>query len=176
MIFSEPPWKANSVPWKVRNTRIPRFFTRKTDLRNEKMPQNVLNTFPEPPNGKREEYNGESLIENIEKKERRKKIRRFCLTLQKRRTNCSKLFKINPDQTLAIIQELYEKKLVTYPRTDARVLSTAVAKEIHKNIEGFRNYPVCFGIWQGSIGTWDFIKKSHQPSMSMTSRLRTIMQ
>ena len=43
---------------------------------------------------------------------------------------CSKLFKISPDQTLNIIQELYEKKLVTYPRTDARVLSTAVCKEI----------------------------------------------
>jgi len=49
---------------------------------------------------------------------------------------CSKLFKISPDETLNIVQELYEKKLVTYPRTDARVLSTAVAKEIDKNIKG----------------------------------------
>ncbi len=49
---------------------------------------------------------------------------------------CSKRFKISPDKTLEIIQELYEKKLVTYPRTDARVLSTAVAKEIHKNLNG----------------------------------------
>ena len=49
---------------------------------------------------------------------------------------CSRLFKISPDETLKIVQELYEKKLVTYPRTDARVLSTAVAKEIHKNIGG----------------------------------------
>ena len=53
---------------------------------------------------------------------------------------CSKLFKISPDETLKITQELYEKKLVTYPRTDARVLSTAVAKEIYKNISGLRNY------------------------------------
>lgn len=53
----------------------------------------------------------------------------------------SKFFKISPDQTLQIIQELYEKKLVTYPRTDARVLSTAVAKEIHKNIGGLKNIP-----------------------------------
>ena len=53
---------------------------------------------------------------------------------------CSKLFKISPDETLRIVQELYEKKLVTYPRTDARVLSTAVAKEIYKNISGLRNY------------------------------------
>lgn len=54
--------------------------------------------------------------------------------------DCSKYFKISPDETLRIIQELYEKKLVTYPRTDARVLSTAVAKEIYKNISGLRNY------------------------------------
>lgn len=54
--------------------------------------------------------------------------------------DCSKMFKISPDQTLQIAQELYEKKLVTYPRTDARVLSTAVAKEIHKNIGGLRQY------------------------------------
>src|SRR5574344_2347455 len=53
---------------------------------------------------------------------------------------CSKKFKITPDDTLNIIQELYEKKLVTYPRTDARVLSTAVCKEIHKNIGGLKNY------------------------------------
>ena len=49
---------------------------------------------------------------------------------------CSKLFKISPDETLQVVQELYEKKLTTYPRTDARVLSTAVAKEITKNING----------------------------------------
>lgn len=54
--------------------------------------------------------------------------------------DCSKMFKISPDETLKVVQELYEKKLVTYPRTDARVLSTAVAKEIHKNIGGLRNY------------------------------------
>lgn len=54
---------------------------------------------------------------------------------------CSKLYKISPDETLKITQELYEKKLVTYPRTDARVLSTAVSKEIYKNIGGLRNYP-----------------------------------
>ena len=50
------------------------------------------------------------------------------------------MFKISPDETLKQVQELYEKKLVTYPRTDARVLSTAVAKEIHKNIGGLRNF------------------------------------
>lgn len=55
--------------------------------------------------------------------------------------DCSRFFKISPDETLAIIQELYEKKLVTYPRTDARVLSTAVAKEIQKNISGLCSIP-----------------------------------
>ena len=56
--------------------------------------------------------------------------------------DCSRLYKISPDQTLSVVQELYEKKLVTYPRTDARVLSSAVAKEIQKNIRGaFRLFP-----------------------------------
>lgn len=53
---------------------------------------------------------------------------------------CSKIFKISPDETLKMTQELYEKKLVTYPRTDARVLSTAVSKEINKNLMGLRDY------------------------------------
>ena len=54
--------------------------------------------------------------------------------------DCAKMFKISPDETLAIAQELYEKKLTTYPRTDARVLSTAVSKEIEKNIRGIASY------------------------------------
>ena len=54
--------------------------------------------------------------------------------------DCSKMFKISPDETLRVVQELYEKKLVTYPRTDARVMSTAVAKEIHKNISGLKQF------------------------------------
>lgn len=54
--------------------------------------------------------------------------------------DCSKKFKISPDQTLEIIQELYEKKMVTYPRTDARVLSTAISKEISKNLNGLAKW------------------------------------
>ena len=54
--------------------------------------------------------------------------------------DCSRMFKLSPDETLKVVQELYEKKLVTYPRTDARVLSTAVAKEIYKNISGLRSF------------------------------------
>ena len=53
---------------------------------------------------------------------------------------CSKRFKISPDETLQVAQDLYEKKLTTYPRTDARVLSTAVAKEIGKNISRLKGY------------------------------------
>ena len=63
------------------------------------------------------------------------------LNAKKRIKILRKLFKISPDETLRITQELYEKKLVTYPRTDARVLSSAVAKEIYKNISGLRRYP-----------------------------------
>lgn len=59
---------------------------------------------------------------------------------------CSKKFKISPDETLNIIQELYEKKLVTYPRTDARVLSTGVAKEISKNLNGLYKSNIDDGI------------------------------
>ena len=77
----------------------------------------------------------------VEKVERKKKQNPPLLfNLAELQNVCSKLFKISPDETLRIVQELYEKKLVTYPRTDARVLSTAVAKEIYKNISGLRNY------------------------------------
>ena len=74
-----------------------------------------------------------------EKKENQNSAASF-FNLAELQNVCSKLFKISPDETLRIVQELYEKKLVTYPRTDARVLSTAVAKEIYKNISGLRNY------------------------------------
>ena len=75
---------------------------------------------------------------------------------------CSKLFKISPDETLAVVQELYEKKLVTYPRTDARVLSTAVAKVISKNISGLQNYgPAADAAKEAlSMGTWQTIAKT----------------
>lgn len=78
----------------------------------------------------------------VEKIERKKENRNppLLFNLAELQNVCSKLFKISPDETLKIVQELYEKKLVTYPRTDARVLSTAAAKEIYKNISGLRNY------------------------------------
>lgn len=76
--------------------------------------------------------------------------------------DCSKMFKISPDETLKIVQELYEKKLVTYPRTDARVLSTAVAKEIHKNIGGLRNFEPLSGFASEimELGSYRGITKS----------------
>ena len=78
-------------------------------------------------------------VESIERKKENKNPP-LLYNLAELQNDCSKYFKISPDQTLGIVQELYEKKLVTYPRTDARVLSTAVAKEIHKNIGGLKNY------------------------------------
>lgn len=73
----------------------------------------------------------------VEKK-KEKKNPPLLYNLAELQNECAKMFKISPDETLKITQELYEKKMVTYPRTDARVLSTAVAKEIHKNIEGLK--------------------------------------
>lgn len=78
-------------------------------------------------------------ITAIEKK-KEKKNPPLLFNLAELQNECSKRFKISPDETLRIVQELYEKKLVTYPRTDARVLSTAVAKEIHKNLNGMMKY------------------------------------
>ena len=70
------------------------------------------------------------------KKSKQKENAPLLFNLAEIQNECTKRFKIKPDETLEIIQNLYEKKLVTYPRTDARVLSTAVAKEISKNLNG----------------------------------------
>ena len=103
-------------------------------------------------NGFKEKAYAEKLIQElsvsqplqctVEKIERKKENRNppLLFNLAELQNVCSKLFKISPDETLKIVQELYEKKLVTYPRTDARVLSTAAAKEIYNNISGLRNY------------------------------------
>jgi len=103
-------------------------------------------------NGFREKKDAEELIRflsqlspqemkvvRVEKKTTRKNPP-LLYNLAEIQNDCSRFFKISPDQTLNIIQELYEKKLVTYPRTDARVLSTAISKEINRNIGGLRNY------------------------------------
>ena len=103
-------------------------------------------------NGFKEKAYAEKLIQElsvnqplqcvVDKVERKKENKNppLLFNLAELQNVCSKLFKISPDETLKIVQELYEKKLVTYPRTDARVLSTAAAKEIYKNIGGLKNY------------------------------------
>ena len=81
----------------------------------------------------------EGIVTSIERKKEVKNPP-LLFNLAELQNECSKLFKISPDQTLAVVQELYEKKLVTYPRTDARVLSSAISKEIDKNIRGLCSY------------------------------------
>jgi len=104
-------------------------------------------------NGFREREEAERLIMHLEEhppvaasvfsveKKKETKHAPLLFNLAELQNTCSKFFKISPDQTLGIVQELYEKKLVTYPRTDARVLSTAAAKEIRKNICGLCKIP-----------------------------------
>ena len=90
--------------------------------------------------------NGKKAIITELKKSKQKENAPLLFNLAEIQNECTKRFKIKPDETLEIIQNLYEKKLVTYPRTDARVLSTAVSKEINKNLngiaKGFKNEEV----------------------------------
>ena len=95
--------------------------------------------------GFKKEEDAKTFISNLEgkkakiaelKKTKQKENAPLLFNLAEIQNECTKKFKIKPDETLDIIQNLYEKKLVTYPRTDARVLSTAVAKEIKKNLNG----------------------------------------
>lgn len=100
-------------------------------------------------------------VEEIAKKTEKKNAP-LLFNLAELQNTCSKLFKISPDETLNVIQELYEKKLVTYPRTDARVLSTAIAKEIHKNLRGLTRYPIAaeFANEILTLGTYKNIAKT----------------
>ncbi len=108
-------------------------------------------------NGFRERIYAQKLTEHVEEvantngreaivlsSDKKKEVKNppLLFNLAEVQNECSKRFKISPDETLKIIQELYEKKLVTYPRTDARVLSGAVAKEIDKNIKGLCKFPL----------------------------------
>ena len=128
-------------------------------------------------NGFREKIYAKELIEHIETRanetgrevivlsnEKKKETKNppLLFNLAEIQNECSKRFKISPDETLKIIQELYEKKLVTYPRTDARVLSSAVAKEIDKNIKGLCNFQILAGFAQDILkkGTYKNIVKS----------------
>ncbi|MBM7615937.1 DNA topoisomerase [Alkaliphilus hydrothermalis] len=104
-------------------------------------------------NGFKEKRDAEKLIEDLMgnetpvkaqidsvKKSKEKKYAPLLYNLAELQAECSKKFKINPDETLTAVQTLYEKKLVTYPRTDARVLSTAVAKEINNHLKGLMEF------------------------------------
>ena len=95
--------------------------------------------------------NNETIVVSSSKRQE-KKNPPLLYNLAELQNECSKRFKISPDETLRIIQELYEKKLVTYPRTDARVLSTAVAKEIHKNLNGLMQYEPAKPYLQDIVG------------------------
>lgn len=101
------------------------------------------------------------VIESIEKK-KEKKNPPLLYNLAELQNDCSKRFKISPDETLRIVQELYEKKLVTYPRTDARVLSTAVAKEITRNLNGLSKYEMAAPYLQDilSFGSYKNLAKT----------------
>lgn len=83
---------------------------------------------------------GKTFVVDSVKKSVEKKKAPLLFNLNELQAECSKRFKISPDETLKIAQTLYEKKLTTYPRTDARVLSTAIAKVIDKNLIGLKNY------------------------------------
>lgn len=85
------------------------------------------------------------IIEKVTKKNENKNAP-LLFNLAELQNECSKIFKINPDQTLGYVQGMYEKKMLTYPRTDARVLSTAVAKEVHKNVQKLQKF-----IWDSDI-------------------------
>ena len=106
-------------------------------------------------NGFKERRDAEALIEYLQQpiregdcsvhsisRKKEKKNPPLLYNLAELQNDCSRFFKISPDQTLQAAQELYEKKLTTYPRTDARVLSSAVAKEIGKNLKGLSTLPM----------------------------------
>ncbi len=125
-------------------------------------------------NGFRKREDAEELIKALEetppvrgclvKKESKKETKNppLLYNLAELQNDCSKMFKISPDQALQAVQELYEKKLVTYPRTDARVLSTAVAKEIGKNIGGLKGYGPMSAFANEALqaGLWKTIAKT----------------
>ena len=103
----------------------------------------------------------EAVAQAVERK-KEKKQPPMLYNLAELQNDCSSLFKISPSDTLKIVQELYEKKLVNYPRTDARVLSTAVAKEIGRNISGLKNFQPVAEFAQGAMesGTYKGIAKT----------------
>ena len=123
-------------------------------------------------NGFKKEEAAHKLIEEVKKadedyfkvfsieKKKEKRNPPLLYNLADIQNDCSKYFKISPEQTLKYVQELYEKKLVTYPRTDARVLSSAVAKEIGKNLGGLKVHPLYADIIKGIFESGSYKKIS----------------
>jgi len=118
-----------SGEWKaVENTKFynsPLLYN-ETGFKKKEDAENLANLLKE---------NEAAVVEEVKKKQQKENAP-LLFNLAELQNECSKRFKIAPDETLAVVQTLYEKKLVTYPRTDARVLSTAIAKEIKKNLNG----------------------------------------
>lgn len=125
-------------------------------------------------NGLKEKKDAQALIQLLQenppvqvtlvKKETKKEVKNppLLYNLAELQNDCSKMFKISPDETLSVVQELYEKKLVTYPRTDARVLSSAVAREIGRNLNGLSHFePLKEAVMQAmEMGRWKTIAKT----------------
>ncbi len=136
-VIAEIPVKDNVLEceWKaVENTKYfgsPRLY-KENGFRERKDAQELISMLMEPPPAM-------AVVESAEKKKENKNPP-LLYNLAELQNDCAKYFKISPDETLRIAQELYEKKMTTYPRTDARVLSTAVSKEIDKNLRGLANW------------------------------------
>lgn len=136
-VIAEIPVKDNILEceWKAaEGTKYfgsPRLY-KENGFREKKDAQELISMLMEPPPVM-------ATVESVEKKKENKNPP-LLYNLAELQNDCAKYFKISPDETLRIAQELYEKKMTTYPRTDARVLSTAVSKEIHKNLQGLTNF------------------------------------
>ena len=126
--------RTGDAEWHVgeqsRYFQSPELYSEK-GFREQKSAQALIDSLGELP--------GQALVEKTEKKKEVKNPP-LLYNLAELQNDCSRFFKINPDETLAIAQELYEKKMTTYPRTDARVLSTAISKVIDQNITGLMQY------------------------------------
>ena len=126
--------RTGDAEWHVgeqsRYFQSPELYSEK-GFREQKSAQALIDSLGELP--------GQALVEKTEKKKEVKNPP-LLYNLAELQNDCSRFFKINPDETLVIAQELYEKKMTTYPRTDARVLSTAISKVIDQNITGLLQY------------------------------------
>lgn len=136
--------RAIDTEWKV--VKGSKFFEtpllyKENGFKEKTTAQGLIEALEQHGQGK-EPYPLEMTIKSVTMKDEKKQAP-LLYNLAELQNDCSKMFKISPDETLNVVQQLYEAKLVTYPRTDARVLSTAVCKDIYKNISGLQNYAPC---------------------------------